>query len=183
MKNSQPSTKINIIIGSRNPVKVQCTQQAFEQVFPKLTILAEGVSVPSDVSDQPMSDLETWEGARNRSQHAKAKFPHADYWVGIEGGIADGKHKMEAFAWVYILSTNSSGDARTATFQLPPKIQALVRQGIELGVADDMVFERNNSKQSNGAVGILTKDLINRAEYYQPAVVLALIPFINPNLY
>lgn len=179
----QHSTKIKVIIGSLNPVKIQCTQLAFEQAFPESSILVKGVSVPSGVSDQPMSDLETWQGAKNRTLKAQADFPEADYWVGIEGGVSDDAHKMEAFAWVYILSYNRNGEARTATFQLPPKIQALVRQGIELGVADDMVFNRENSKQSNGAVGILTKDLINRAGYYQPAVVLALIPFLNPELY
>lgn len=183
MKNSQHSTKINVIVGSRNPVKIQCTQLAFEQVFPKSTIIVEGVSVPSGVSDQPMTDHETWQGAKNRTQKAKSEFTNADYWVGIEGGIEDNPTKMEAFAWVYILSNDKNGEARTATFQLPKKIQSLVKQGIELGIADDMVFNRENSKQSNGAVGILTKDLIDRTSYYQPAVVLALIPFINPVLY
>ncbi|MFY0591714.1 inosine/xanthosine triphosphatase [Roseivirga sp.] len=183
MKNSPRSTEINVIVGSRNPVKIKCTQDAFQKVFPNSKISVQGVSVPSGVSDQPMTDMETWKGAKNRSTNAKAKFPDCNYWVGIEGGIADSNEKMEAFAWVYIQSNTLSGDARTSTFQLPAKIQKLVRDGIELGVADDMVFNRSNSKQSNGAVGILTKDLINRADYYQPAVVLALIPFINPDLY
>lgn len=183
MKSLLHSTKINVIVGSKNPVKIQCTQLAFEQAFPESTITVAGISVPSDVNDQPLSDLETWQGAKNRALKAKSQLTTADYWVGIEGGVQDDTTKMEAFAWVYILSKSKNGEARTATFQLPKKIQALVRQGIELGVADDMVFNRKNSKQSNGAVGILTKDLIDRASYYQPAVVLALIPFMNPDLY
>ena len=40
-----------------------------------------------------------------------------------------------------------------------------------------------NAKQVNGAVGLLTNDLIMRAEYYETAVLLALIPFVNPDLY
>lgn len=32
-------------------------------------------------------------------------------------------------------------------------------------------------------VGILTRELISRAEYYEHALVLALIPFIRPELY
>ena len=90
---------------------------------------------------------------------------------------------MLAFAWISIISRHRQGEARTATFTLPPKISELIHQGIELGVADDLVFKRSNSKQSNGAVGILTHDLIDRAEYYRPAIILALIPFINPQLY
>ncbi len=175
--------EIKVVVGSKNPVKVNCTKAAFEKAFPDHSIIVEGVSVPSGVSDQPMTDQETWTGAKNRTEAAKSEFNQADYWVGIEGGISDSKNHMEAFAWVYILSKEQQGQARTATFQLPPKIRDLVNQGIELGIADDMVFNRQNSKQSNGAVGILTKDLIDRAEYYEPAVVLALIPFVNSELY
>ena len=81
------------------------------------------------------------------------------------------------------LDISQKGKAQTSTFQLPPKIVKLIRDGIELGHADDMVFNRKNSKQGNGAVGILTHDVIDRIEYYRHAVVLALIPFVNKELY
>ncbi|MEA2092741.1 MAG: DUF84 family protein, partial [Patescibacteria group bacterium] len=55
--------------------------------------------------------------------------------------------------------------------------------GKELGEADDIVFQRNNSKQENGAVGILTGDVVDRTKCYTEAVILALIPFKNVNLY
>jgi len=58
-----------------------------------------------------------------------------------------------------------------------------VRQGKELGEADDLVFAKENSKQDNGAVGLLTGNVIDRTALYQQAVVLALIPFKNPHLY
>ncbi len=174
--------KIKVLVGSKNPVKIQCTLQAFEKVFPKHNIKVEGVSVPSGVSDQPMSDVETLNGAKNRAKSLMNQA-NADYYVGIEGGLEVVNGDMEAFAWVFIQGSNQQGKARTATFQLPKKIQELIYQGIELGVADDMVFKRENSKQSNGAVGILTHDLIDRIHYYEPAVILALIPFINQDLY
>ncbi len=90
---------------------------------------------------------------------------------------------MEAFAWVVIMNGDLTGKAQTSTFQLPPKIVELINQGVELGHADDLVFRRSNSKQGNGAVGILTGDIIDRVEYYRHAVILALIPFINKELY
>ena len=174
---------IRLIVASRNPVKIQCATMGFQKVFPKSQIMVEGVAVPSEVSDQPMTDHETLMGAKNRAKNAKVSFPDADYWIGIEGGIDEAFGTMEAFAWIYILGKEMTGKARTASFDLPQKIQELIHQGVELGVADDMVFNRSNSKQGNGAVGILTKDLIDRARYYEPAVVLALIPFINRDLY
>jgi non-canonical (house-cleaning) NTP pyrophosphatase len=54
---------------------------------------------------------------------------------------------------------------------------------MELGDADDLVFGRQNSKQKSGAVGLLTHNRVTRRTLYEQAVVLALIPFINPDLY
>jgi len=68
-------------------------------------------------------------------------------------------------------------------FLLPKKVAALVREGIELGTADDIVFDRKDSKRENGAVGILTGDVMDRAGFYAQAVILALIPFKNLDLY
>lgn len=73
--------------------------------------------------------------------------------------------------------------AKTATFFLPPAIASLIHAGKELGEADDIVFGQTNSKQKNGAVGILTGDLITRTSYYVDAIILACIPFKNIELY
>jgi non-canonical (house-cleaning) NTP pyrophosphatase len=75
------------------------------------------------------------------------------------------------------------GKGRTGTFLLPPAVAELIRQGKELGAADDIVFGRLNSKQDNGAVGLLTDDVIDRAQLYEHAMILALIPFKNKALY
>ena len=53
---------------------------------------------------------------------------------------------------------------------------------MELGHADDQVFKRDNSKQANGAIGILTNNVIDREAYYIHAVIMALVPFKNPAL-
>lgn len=172
-----------VIIASKNPVKIQCVQQAFGKVFPEQSFEFEGVSVPSCVSEQPMTDEETFAGARNRAINAGKAEPAADFWVGVEGGIQKTGSEMEAFAWVVVLTEDKTGKARTASFQLPPAVTELIDQGMELGHADDVVFKRDNSKQKNGAVGILTNDLIDRVGYYEPAVILALIPFLHDNLY
>eukprot|EP00300_Choanocystis_sp_HF-7_P002785 c12115_g1_i1.p1 GENE.c12115_g1_i1~~c12115_g1_i1.p1 ORF type:complete len:106 (+),score=15.10 c12115_g1_i1:422-739(+) len=79
--------------------------------------------------------------------------------------------------------SNSISWARTASFSLPPAVSALVSQGVELGHADDQVFGRIDSKRSNGAVGLLTKDLITRSMYYEHALILALVPFLNSETY
>jgi len=171
-----------IVVASKNPVKIQAALDGFRKMFPDETFRAEGVSVPSDVSDQPMSDTETLQGALNRARNARVQTPQADYWVGIEGGCDEQQGALEAFAWVVVLSRERTGRSRTGTFVLPAEVARLVRQGVELGEADDRVFRRSNSKQGNGAVGILTRDVIDRTGYYEHAVILALVPFKNPDL-
>lgn len=91
---------------------------------------------------------------------------------------------MEAFAWVVVKSKQGKvGKGRTGTFFLPHRIAELIREGKELGEADDIVFGRKNSKLENGAVGLLTQDVIHCTDFYVVAVILALIPFKNETLY
>ena len=171
-----------VIIASKNPVKINCVREAFSLAMPAKSLVFEGVAVPSGVSDQPMSDDETYQGARNRAFNA-ANAHEGAFHVGIEGGIEDDGQIMTAFAWVVIVHQGSIGKAKTATFELPQRIAALVRAGVELGHADDQVFQRENSKQKDGAVGILTNGIIDRTEYYKQAVLLACVPFLHPALY
>lgn len=174
---------IRISVASQNPVKLDCTRKAFEALFPQQSIHVTGHKVISEVSEQPMTDEETYRGAWNRAVNLKKINPDSDYWVGIEGGIETIRDTMHAFAWMIVMNDRQHGEARTATFLIPDRLRNLVSQGIELGHADDEVFNRKNSKQKDGAVGILTHGLIDRSRYYEHAICLALIPFINPSLF
>jgi len=173
----------SIVLASRNPVKARSALGGFEKVFPDASFRLRPVAVPSGVDHQPRSDEETLAGAATRADNAARAFPEADYWVGIEGGISDRDGEMTAFAWVVVRSPKLAGKSRSGSFQLPEAVARLVRQGHELGDADDVVFERSNSKQRDGAVGILTGNVIDRVALYEHAVVLALIPFRNAELY
>jgi inosine/xanthosine triphosphatase len=171
-----------IIIASKNPVKQDATLRGFQLMFPETEWTMESANNLSGVSDQPKSDQEILEGATNRARSAGREYPEADYCVGIEGGIED-TGSMAAFAWVVIKSSTQEGKARTGTFFLPDEVAKWIRAGKELGEADDLVFNKNNSKQENGAVGLLTNNVTDRTRFYEEAVVLALIPFNNPELY
>lgn len=173
---------MKIVVASTNPVKIECTRLGFARVFPHAILDIGGISVPSGVPDQPMGDIETLQGAMNRATNARTSQPDADYWVGIEGGLASIENDLFAFAWIVVAGGGLTGRSRTAAFALPNEVAALIHQGYELGDADDQVFGRSNSKQGNGSVGLLTGDLLDRTDFYKESVVLALIPFINPTL-
>ncbi len=183
MHGAAVSHRAKIVLASGNPVKRRATESGFRRVFPDLDLEIMSVSVPSGVPDQPRSDAETLEGAENRAAGARRAERRADYWVGIEGGIDDNGTRMTAFAWVVVRSRGRCGRSRTGTFPLPPDVAALVRRGLELGEADDIVFGRTGSKQRQGAVGLLTGGVVDRKRLYEQSVVLALVPFRNAELY
>lgn len=170
------------IVASTNPVKIDAARNGLARMFPGQKFEVRGISVASGVPDQPMSNTETYQGAWNRASNAAAVAPEADLWMGIEGGLEDVNGELQGFAWVVARGREHFGKSRTATFILPHEVAQLVRQGVELGHADDIVFNRDNSKQANGSVGILTADALTRTTYYEQAVMLALIPFKNTNL-
>ena len=174
---------INLVIASTNPVKIQAAVSGFQRLFPDSELNVIAISAPSGVAHQPLSDEETLRGALNRAANARAAHPSADYWIGIEGGVQPIGQEMTAFAWIVVRSKATIGKGRTGTFFLPPAVVELIRQGKELGEADDVVFGRSNSKQDNGAVGLLTGNVIDRAHLYEQAMILALIPFKNEALY
>jgi inosine/xanthosine triphosphatase len=173
----------SIIVASQNPVKIEAVRRGFTRMFPVEVFQIQGISVPSGVPDQPMTDQASRRGAFNRAENARSAVPDADFWVGVEGGCALQDGDMVAFAWIVVMSGGQQGSARTAQFRLPKEVQRLVAGGMELGDADDRVFGRTNSKQKSGAVGLLTQNVVTRTTLYEGAVVLALIPFKNPDLY
>ena len=173
-----------IVVASNNPAKLQAALNGFKKLFPHEEFIAEGVSVGSGVSDQPTDDAETYQGAYNRAINARKAAPGADFWVGMEGGIESKNQEMEAYAWMVVLDkAGRVGKGRTGVFFLPPRIVELIKSGKELGEADDIVFGSTDSKRNSGAIGLLTDDVIDRAAYYTDAVIFALIPFKNTELY
>lgn len=172
---------MKIVIASENPVKISAVETGFKLFYRDVEV--ESVLAGSGVSDQPLTDRETLLGARNRATEARKKIRDADFWVGIEGGVQAEENGLAAFAWIVIYGAGKKGEARTATFMLPKKVSHLVAGGLELGAANDMVFRQSNSKQKNGAVGLLTQNQVDRTELYRQAVILALIPFVNSELY
>ncbi|MEM1327735.1 MAG: inosine/xanthosine triphosphatase [Bacteroidota bacterium] len=173
-----------ILVASGNPAKIEAAQRGFQQLFTNETLVIEGQATPSGVSDQPMGDEETYRGAYNRAKRLKEVRPDADYWIGIEGGnIRHTATEMEVMAWIVVLGQTYESKARTAGYYLPPRVIELVNQGYELGEADDIIFGVSNSKHSLGSSGLLTDGVIDRINFYMPAVIFAFLPFYKPELY
>lgn len=171
---------MQIVVASRNPVKLAATRHAFATQFPDATLEIIAVDVDSGAGDQPFSDEATRHGARTRARRAQAQAPDADFWVGLEGGIETVDDRLMAFAWMAVQGPASgASEARSTTLPLPPAVKALVDDGMELGEANDRVFATMNSKQAGGAYGLLTGGLYTRESIYSQTLIIALIPFVN----
>lgn len=166
-----------IQVASANPAKIKAVASAFAELFPDETIEVQGVAVPSGVAAQPMSSDETLLGAMNRVAEL-ASFS-ADFRVAIEAGL-DGDF---TFAWMVIEHQGKIGKARSASLMLPPVALAQLKAGKELGDVMDAMFEQNNIKQKGGAIALLTQNKLSRSSVYHQALILAMIPFLNPDLF
>jgi inosine/xanthosine triphosphatase len=169
------SLKNTVVIASLNPAKIKAVESAFCESFAGSTFDFEGISVPSGVDDQPMSNDETHQGALNRVKNAKLVMPGADYYVGLEAGIENNV----TFAWMVIESPTHRGESRSASLMLPPEVIQKLESAHELGDVMDEVFGTQNIKQKGGAIGLLTHNILSRSCVYHQALILALIPFVN----
>ena len=166
-----------VAVGSTNPVKIGAVRAVLERVRAGVTV--EGISVSSDVPDQPWGDEETIRGARTRAERALAATG-ADLAVGLEGGLVEQSDgSLHTCAWAVAVDR----DGRVATggslaMPLPPSVAAAVREGLELGHAMDRVTGGVDTKRGVGAVGILTAGLIDRQRAYEALVTYALAPWL-----
>lgn len=168
-----------VIITSLNPAKINAVKSAFTRTFPDQAFEFIGVNVPSGVPAQPLSDTQTYQGARNRVANAQQSYPEHDFYVGLEAGI----EQNITFAWMVIESATQRGESRSASLQLPPDVLSRLNENNELGDVMDEVFGTKNIKQQGGAIGLFTAQQLTRSSVYHQALILALVPFINPELF
>ncbi len=169
-------------VASSNPVKLEATRIGAGRVFDDIAVVA--ASGNSAVSEQPVGDDETQRGAVQRARGALAARPAADFGAGLEGGVIERADGLYCTAWCAIADRRGAiGLGSAGCFLLPRRVAELVRAGVELGAADDMVFGRVNSKHKDGAIGMLTGGRMTRTDYYAPMVTLALVRFLNAELF
>lgn len=178
---------MKIGVGSVNPVKIAAVRELLEQ-YP---ILAGDevvpVSVPSTVSEQPLTLRAVINGARGRAHGA---FTGNALGIGIESGLMDvpfarsGKMNV-CFCIIYDGREYFSG--MSSAFELPIEVMRLIRsnEAGDLNHAFQKAGLTKNPKlgSSEGGVGLLTRGRVPRIEYTKQAVTMALIGLENAKLY
>ncbi len=170
-----------VAVGSTNPVKIQAVQHSIQRVWPNAEVT--GVAVASGVRVQPLSDDEAIEGAINRARAACQQMG-SDLGIGLEGNTTETTHGLFVTGWAAAVDrAGTVGMGGSGRFRLPPTLAARVRAGEELGPLIDVWAGQQNTKQKQGAVGIITNGLISRTAALETAVIFALTRFLNPHHY
>lgn len=173
---------IKIVVGSTNPVKINAAKKAITDVFSLKEVECVGIDAPSGVADQPMNSQDTKQGALNRVSYCQQHI-RADYYVAIEGGVDKFEYGPATFAYIAISDGEYNSIGRSSLMPLPPLVFKALEAGEELGKVMDRLFNTNNVKQKQGAIGLLTNGQATRESIYTQACILAMAPFINADLY
>lgn len=173
---------IKVVVGSKNPVKISAAKTAICEMFALNDVECAGINAPSGVPEQPMTSEDTQLGAINRIKYCQ-QHAQADYYVAFEGGVDQFEYGPATFAYVAVANQEHMSIGRSCQLPLPPLVYQALQKGEELGHVMDRLFNTDNVKQKGGAIGLLTKGLATRESVYHQATLLALAPFVNPDLF
>lgn len=175
---------MKILMGTKNPGKIEGAKQAFEKYFEDVEI--EGIGVSSDVSDQPINE-EIFLGAKNRvknlKKYAKDNNIDADFYIASEAGITN-----LLGDWIDINSAviESKDGFQTVGcsqgFQIPERYMPEIME-TELGKLMDKLFDGENLGKGKGGISRLTHNEVTRIELTKNAFVMALIGHTNGDLW
>ena len=175
---------MKVAIGSLSPVKISAVKRGFATMFPNVDFIFTSLLAESGVSNQPLSLEEIRQGAIGRMNNVKRLFSKADFYVALEGGVQSINNDLYNIGWVIIDDDTRRGQSQTLGFMLPPTVKDLIlNMGMEQSHAVDRILSKTNTKLGTGTIGPFTRDAITYADWYTHAVIAALIPFVNAELY
>ena len=175
---------MKVLIGTKNPGKIEGAKRAFLRYFDDLEI--EGVLVASEVPDQPF-DKDVLSGARNRVknviQYAKDNKIEADYFIAIEGGITTSLGTIIEMNIAVIEDNNGFQSVGTSQgFPIPERYMNEIKEK-DFGSLMDRLLNGHELSKGKGGIGILTKNQVTRIDITENAFIMALTSHINGDLW
>ena len=163
----------DISVGSLNRVKVEAVRNVMERIYGEARITA--VDAKSGVPDQPFGE-QTRQGAENRARGALGDHQMS---VGIEAGVFEFPDGLYDIQHCCILSKDGRITyGQGSGFRYPDDVAGLVRSGSTVGDAFDTLFGSEGIGKKAGAVGMLSRGLLDRLTLTEQSVTAAMIPRI-----
>ena len=175
---------MKVLIGTKNPSKIEGAKNAFDKFFDNVEVI--GVDVSSNVPDQPFNE-DVLQGAKNRVEGVK-KYAienniDADFYIAIESGIVDYFDDFINFNISFIEDKEGTKSVGVSQgFPIPKKHIDDIRE-VGLGKVMDKIFSGNELGKSVGGISFLTKGKVTRMEIVENSFTMALIKFINGDLW
>lgn len=175
---------MKILMGTKNPGKIEGARQAFEKYLDNIDI--EGIAVESNVGAQPVNE-EILQGAKNRIKNLK-KYANnnnikADFYIASEAGITNLLGEWIDINAVVIEDSKGFQSIGTSQgFPIPDKYIEEIKQ-TELGKVMDRLFRGKELGKGKGGISFLTKDEVTRIDLTRNAFIMALTRFINEDLW
>ena len=175
---------MKILMGTKNPGKIEGARQAFEKYFTDIEI--EGISVESEVGNQPINE-EIFQGAKNRVKnlkiYAKENGIEADFYISSEAGITNLLGDWIDINAVVIEDSKGFQSVGTSQgFPIPEKYIEEIKE-TELGKVMDKIFCGNELGKGKGGISFLTKNEISRIDLTRNAFIMALTSHINGEIW
>lgn len=173
---------MKVVVGSKNPVKVNAAKNVLKRIYNDLTV--HSLNVDSEIPDQPFGLDQTIEGAVNRAKNAFSD--EFDLSVGIESGLIEVPQTLTGYIdiqWCAIFDGNLITIGASSGFEYPPTVIKRVMEGFEVGDVMDEVTGVDDLGQKKGAVSHLSHDMLNRTENTEECVLTAMIPRMNETIY
>lgn len=175
---------MKILMGTKNPGKIEGARQAFEKYFDNVEI--EGIPVSSNVGDQPINE-EIFQGAKNRvknlKEYAKNNNIEADFFISSEAGITNLLGEWIDINAVVIEDSKGFQSVGTSQgFPIPNRYIDEIKE-TELGKVMDKIFSGKELGKGKGGISFLTKNEVTRIDLTKNAFIMALISHINEDLW
>ena len=178
---------MRIAVGSRREPKLAGVRAELERLaavpWPDAAVELLPVDVASGQADTPLSTQATLSGARARSRAALGSVPRADIALGLEGGVevlGSDPLQMVLRNWAVAWDGTREGGGSSAGILLPGPVAAAVLDGEDLAAVVDRWAAEHDVRSRQGAFGVLTAGVVNRADAYVQAVLTALAPWYAP---
>lgn len=149
-------------------------------------------SVQTNIPAMPLTDWQLMEGARERALAVRdllrGQRMEAEIYVGLEGGFHSisiaGEWHTFLRGWAYATDGKRSAFGAAPSIAVPDSLAKKVIEGRrELGLVIDEVSGRQDVRSRQGAWGVLSRDLVTRANSFELALIAAFAPFYNSAFY
>ena len=173
-----------IWVGTTNPAKLAAVRAVTEALDGYGEV--SGVAVTSAVAEQPIGLAEIFAGAEHRAREAWARAEVGDrLGVGLEDGLYENPVRAGAYLNVCaacVFDGARAGFGTSSGFPVPDAVvRRILGEGLDLGqaLAAEGLTDDSAVGAGLGAIGVLSRGRLVRAQYTQPAVLTALLPWIG----